>query len=134
MPVTARTRPVLPPIPRGFMPAVGGDLTVQFPGERMRCQVERIIDDDRVIIAITSVPMSKTHQYRMGDKTGARRRTEYGRDVWEALDDRDFLANRSPNEPLVIPMGTYEGEEKKMSDKALAKSFAEIPKRKRGKR
>lgn len=89
------------PIPTGFQPQVGGWLTVSFPGEILRCRVEQIIDMNRVIIEVSSMPMSRAHQYRLGDKTGARRRVDYGRDLWEALDDRDFLANRSPAEPPV---------------------------------
>lgn len=64
----------------------------------MRCLVEQIVDRDRVIVEIDSTPMARTHNYRKGDKTGARRRRENGMDVWEAVDDRDFLANRSPYE------------------------------------
>ena len=56
-------------------------------------------DTDTVIVEIDSMPMAKTHLFRIGDKTGARRRSENGRDVWEALSDRDFLAGRSPNVP-----------------------------------
>lgn len=83
-----------------YAPTIGSFLTVSFPGERMRCRVDRLVDKDRVIIEVSSVPISKAHQYRIGDKTGARRRREHGHDIWEALDDRDFLANRSPAEPL----------------------------------
>ena len=70
-----------------------------LPGETMRCQVERVIDVDSVIVEISGMPMSKSHFFRKGDKSGVRRRVENGRDVWEAMDDRDFLAGRSPNVP-----------------------------------
>jgi hypothetical protein len=85
-----------------YTPTVGGWLTVYLPGEVMRCEVVKLVDANRVLIEITGQPMSKSHQYRKGDRTGARRRIAYGRDVWEALDDRDFLANRSPVEPFVV--------------------------------
>lgn len=86
-----------------YVPSVGSQLVVRLPGEMMRCLVESVVDDDRVIIAIDAVPMSRSHQYRMGDRTGARRKVEFGKDVWEALDDRDFIANRSPTEPIPPP-------------------------------
>jgi hypothetical protein len=100
-------RPPVRPVQRAMeapMPVVGSMITVRLPGEIMRCRVDRIIDDNRVIIEINSAPMSRSHQYRMGDNTGARRRLEYGQYIWEALDDRDFIANRSPTEP--VPQAT----------------------------
>ena len=100
-------RPPVRPVQRAMtatMPAVGSHLTVRLPGEMMRCLVDRVIDEDRVIIEIDGVPMARTHHYRQGDKTGARRRLEYGAYLWEALDDRDFFANRSPTE--FVPVTT----------------------------
>lgn len=85
-----------------YVPSVGSHLVVRLPGEIMRCVVERIVDANRVIIEIDAVPMSRSHQYRLGDRTGARRKVEHGHDVWEALDDRDFIANRSPTEPVPV--------------------------------
>jgi hypothetical protein len=85
-----------------YVPSIGSHLVVRLPGEIMRCVVESVVDANRVIIEIDAVPMSRSHQYRQGDKTGARRKVEHGRDVWEALDDRDFIANRSPTEPAVV--------------------------------
>lgn len=93
------------------MPEIDGFLTVTFPGEVMRCRVDRVVDQDRAIVEIVGTPMSKSHQYRMGDKPGVRRRTAYGKDIWEALDDRDFLANRSPAEPVVPEPEVVEGDE-----------------------
>ena len=95
----ARGRAPAQPVQRGGVagtPVVGTQLTVKLPGEILRCVVDSVIDDDRVIVEIASVPMARTHHYRFGDKTGARRRMEYGTYFWEALDDRDFIANRSP--------------------------------------
>jgi hypothetical protein len=98
--VAAKTTGSIPAFrPRLYMPAVDSHLVVLFPGEIMRCKVHRVVDANRVLVEITGQPMSKTHQYRKGDVTGARRRIAYGLDSWEALDDRDFLANRSPADP-----------------------------------
>jgi hypothetical protein len=83
-----------------YQPIVGSFLTVMLPGEKMRCEVVDLVDGDRVLVEISGQPMTRTHHYRKGDRTGARRRIEFGREVWEALDDRDFLANRSPAEPV----------------------------------
>ena len=75
-------------------PDVGSYIIVHMPGEIMRCLVDKVVDRDRVIVEIDSVPMSKSHNYRKGDKTGARRRRANGTETWEAQDDRDFIANR----------------------------------------
>ncbi len=95
-----------------FAPAVGSFLTVNLPGEVMRCVVIDLVDEDRVIIEIDGVPMSRSHQYRAGDRTGARRRIEHWREIWEALDDRDFLANRSPNDLPTVDQATEQHKRK----------------------
>ena len=102
---------------QNFRPEIGGYLTVTFPGEIMRCRVEREIDQDRAIVEIEAVPMSKTHLYRKGDKVGVQRRVENGQDIWEALDDRDFIAGRSPNVPPPPP-AVVEPEKPKRKRKA----------------
>lgn len=104
-----------------YAPAVDSNLTVRLPGEFMRCKVVKAVDRNRVVIEISGVPVSKLHVYRKGDVTGARRRVEYGRDVWEALDDRDFLADRSPLD-VVEPKPEVKAAPKKR--KAVAKKKA----------
>ena len=112
--VIAKGRAPAHPVQRGMAsgaPAVGDQLTVKLPGEILRCVVDSVIDDDRLIVEIASTPMARTHNYRLGDKTGVRRRMEYGTYFWEALDDRDFIANRSPTEylsPVMKPVITEE--------------------------
>lgn len=101
---------------QNFRPEVGKHLTVTFPGEIIRCRVEREIDQDRAIVEIEAMPMAKTHMYRKGDKVGVQRRMENGQDIWEALDDRDFIAGRSPNVPPPPP--TVEPEKPKRRKKA----------------
>jgi hypothetical protein len=73
---------------------VGSHLVVHLPGEIMRCRVERVVDANSVIVEIDGVPLAKSHHFRKGDKTGARRRRQDGMDVWEALEDRWFLASQ----------------------------------------
>jgi hypothetical protein len=79
-----------------FVPAEGSYLTVRLPGEVLRCLVERVVDPNTVIIEIDAMPMAKTHMFRRGDKAGARRTVENGRDVWEAQSDREFLRAAAP--------------------------------------
>lgn len=70
-------------------------LVVQFPGESMRCPVQKVVDEDTVIIRIDSPPISRVHSFRFDEIVGVRRRSTAGRqDVWEAQTERDFLAEQ----------------------------------------
>jgi hypothetical protein len=83
-----------------FLPQAGTTekpsyLVVQFPGESMRCPVERVIDEDTVFIRINSPPISRVHSFRFDEVVGVRRRMTVGRqDVWEAQTERDFFAEQ----------------------------------------
>ena len=82
-----------------WMPREGDFVVVTMPGEMMRCEVVRLVDRDRIMAKVLDAPVSKVHLFRKDDVIGVRRTMQFGRVIWEALDDRDFLANRSPNEP-----------------------------------
>lgn len=83
-----------------FLPQAGtadkpSYLVVQFPGESMRCPVEKVIDDDTVFIRIASPPISRVHSFRFDEVVGVRRRATVGRqDIWEAQTERDFFAEQ----------------------------------------
>ncbi len=57
-----------------FVPEVGGSLVVYMPGETARCTVNKVISPDSVLVQISSVPMAKTHNFRLDDIIGVRRR------------------------------------------------------------
>lgn len=95
-------RVVPPPASSRFIPVEGSKIVVEMPGEVMRCTVHQVVNNHTVIVAVDGIPMSKTHLFRQGDKVGVRRRMRDGRDVWEALSDRDFIAGRSPAN-LAVP-------------------------------
>jgi len=94
-------------------PPVDSYLTVRLPGEVVQALVIGIVDRDRVIVEIDSVPMAKSHTYRKGDRPGARRRREHGMDIWEVVDDRYFISHMSPNE--------FQAPDKKAPQKRKAK-------------
>jgi hypothetical protein len=105
MPVAPRAVAPKPIVAPRFTPVVDGFLTVHLPGEVMRCRVDRVIRPNVVIVEIDGVPMSKSHHYRKGDKAGAVRKAEFGREVWVAMDDREFIAHGTPEmapEPSVL--------------------------------
>ena len=86
------------PIPgayQSFAPKVKDYLVVQLPGETMRVPVTRVISPDAVLVRLDAVPMAKSHNFRFEDTIGVRRRIRNGRDVWEAQNDREFLAEQA---------------------------------------
>ena len=81
-----------------FVPTVGtGDkpsyLIVQFPGETMRVPVEKVINDDTVIVRVASPPISRMHSFRFDELVCVRRRL-IPREFWEAQTERDFMAEQ----------------------------------------
>lgn len=86
---------------RAFAPKVGEHLVVSLPGETMRVPVTRIVTSDAVLVKIDTTPMAKSHNFRLDDIVGVRRRIRDGRDVWEAQNDRDFLAEQATLVPPV---------------------------------
>jgi hypothetical protein len=78
-----------------YKPVVGSMLVVVLPGETMRVPIQTIIDSDTVIVKIDTVPMSRSHTFRINDHVGVRRRVQDNRDVWEAQKDREFLAEQA---------------------------------------
>ena len=79
---------------RAFLPKVDDHLVVTFPGEAIRCPVVKVIGDDTVLIHLNTVPMAKSHNFGFDKHYGVRRRVRNGRDVWEAQQDREFLAEQ----------------------------------------
>ena len=76
---------------RKFIPTVGTLVVVALPGETARVPVQKVVDDDTILIKLDTPPMAKTHNFRFNDVIGVRRRVKDGRDIWEAQTDRDFL-------------------------------------------
>lgn len=64
-------------------------ITVDLGGERMRCVVRKVVDEDTAILEITGVPMSRNHSHKQGEFVGARRqRGMHGGDEWKAVNER----------------------------------------------
>lgn len=93
--VATQAKLVRPGTYSAFMPVIDTKLVVNLPGETMRCPVKKIVSPDAVLVTIDSVPMAKSHSFRLNDTVGVRRRLREGRDVWEAQTDRDFLAEQA---------------------------------------
>jgi hypothetical protein len=62
-------------------------LTVDLGGERIRCLVRRVIDEDTVMVEVASITFTRgLHPYKQGDFVGAKRtRHMGGRDEWVAV-------------------------------------------------
>lgn len=46
---------------------IGSSLTVELPGERLRTIIKDVISPFKVVVEITSLPMTKNHDYITGD-------------------------------------------------------------------
>lgn len=72
-----------------WLPKIDADLTVDLPGERLRASVRRIVDEDTVIVELTSGPMAKTHTYRKGDLIAVRRTAApFNQEMWTVVEER----------------------------------------------
>jgi hypothetical protein len=76
------------------MPKVDDKLVVDFGGEIIRCPIVKVISNDAVFIKLDSPPMAKSHGFQFNSTYGARRRDIVGRDVWQAQQNADFLAEQ----------------------------------------
>lgn len=79
-----------------FIPRVGGDLTVALPGETMRAKVTRVLDRHTVFVEIGQ-PMTRGHNFRLGDLVACRRTPGMLGESWVAME------NRAPPVPPKIP-------------------------------
>ncbi len=76
-----------------FVPKEGDFLNIQLPQELIRSVVQRVIDDDTVIVALTvNTPIAKTHSYKRGDFVPAKRQRGMLGEVWAAVDERQLAA------------------------------------------
>src|SRR5258708_1681723 len=89
-------------VPNIFIPAVDSQLTIDLPGERTRATVKRVVDQDRVIVELTTMPMSKSHQYRFKDTVAVRRtvpadmRAPGSVETWAVVEERRTLPHDIP--------------------------------------
>jgi hypothetical protein len=67
-----------------FIPKEEMLMVVELPGERTRATVEKVIDDNTIIVQLTSMPMAKSHQYRMDQYVRCHRDTNGLQEIWKA--------------------------------------------------
>lgn len=83
-----------------FVPTVGSYLTIDLPGERTRATVRRVVDEDLVLIELTTMPMAKSHQYRFRDILPVRRtiRSDVSApgspETWAVVEERRVLPEK----------------------------------------
>lgn len=68
-----------------YMPEEDKYLIVQLPNERLRAIIRRVVTNDAVIVEITSVPLTRTHDYQKGDYVACRRKKNDFGEVWESV-------------------------------------------------
>lgn len=63
-------------------------LTIDLPGERTRCSVQKIHDDNHVVVSMDSYPLSRSHSFKQGDQIIVCRERGYVTDTWRPVDQR----------------------------------------------
>jgi hypothetical protein len=71
-----------------FHPAEDGYLIVQLPNEKLRAVIRRVVTDDAVIVEITSLPLTRLHNYQRGDYVACRRKDTALGEIWEAVSEQ----------------------------------------------
>jgi hypothetical protein len=85
-----------------FSPRADDNLTVTLPGETMRAKVKRVVDRNTVFVEIGQ-PMTRSHNYRLGDLVACRRTPGVLGETWQALDDRVLFNRPVAPEPEIKP-------------------------------
>lgn len=127
-----------------WIPGENTELTIRLPGEITRATVTKVVDPNTLIVELTSVPMSKTHNYRFRDLLAVRRKKDYlQNETWEAVEERRSLpsALESISAPSAGPQPSgrepqHKGDDRKRSSKAPSRrrspvKRAKVPKTKR---
>jgi hypothetical protein len=87
------------------VPQEGLKIVVDLPGERTLAHIRKVVNNDAVVVELTSVLFGKGgHQWRKGDLVAVRRTAhEIDGEIWAAVNDRQLrteeLASRLAEEP-----------------------------------
>lgn len=74
-----------------FTPKIGTYLLIDLPGEKLRAFVKKILNPNKVILQLTSVPLAKSHTYKMNDFVACARKKGIFGESWEAIESRPTL-------------------------------------------
>lgn len=78
-----------------FFPKVNGDLTVTLPGELLRAKVTKVVDRNLVFVEIGQ-PMTRGHNFRLGDLIACRRTPGVLGESWQAIEIRPTVSLPQP--------------------------------------
>lgn len=104
-----------------WIPAVDSFITIDLPGERLRAQVQKIVDEDTVIVEVTSQPMAKSHSYKFKDIIACRRQTGEFNEIWRVVEERKTLVVPPPKPKPIEVKKPVVPERKRRDSKAVAK-------------
>lgn len=110
-----------------WIPGENTELTIRLPGEITRATVTKVVNPNTLIVELTSVPMSKTHNYRFRDLLAVRRKKDYlQNETWEAVEERRSLpsALESASAPSAGPQPSGKPKKRGKPKKKKARSRA----------
>lgn len=74
-----------------FIPALETFLTIDLPGEKLRALVKKVLDKNKIILQLTSVPLAKSHNYQKDDFVACKRVQGIFGEMWEVIESRPSL-------------------------------------------
>lgn len=77
---------------RRHVPKEGDYIIVDLPGERTRATVVEMLNEDTMVVELTSIVMGKSHVYRTGHVIPVQRaKSDLDRaDKWEVIDEQEM--------------------------------------------
>src|ERR1700743_2835679 len=81
-----------------FMPVKDEMLTVELSGERARVVTRAVVDKNTIIVELTAAPMSKDHEWKMGDFITCRRTMSPFGEAWAGVSKNDEERQRKMEE------------------------------------
>lgn len=74
-----------------FIPTIDTYMTIDLPGEKTRAVVMKILNDNKVVVQLISVPLAKSHMYQKDDYVACVRKNDMLGDTWKAQEARPTL-------------------------------------------
>lgn len=74
-----------------FIPTIDTYLTIDLPGEKLRALVRKVLNKNKIVLELTSVPLAKSHAYKKGDLIACKRVQGMFGEVWEVIESRPSL-------------------------------------------
>jgi hypothetical protein len=104
-----------------YIPRVDEDLTITLPGEILRAKVTRVVDRNLVFVLIGQ-PMTRGHNFRLGDLVACRRTPGVLGEFWQAIEIRPMSVGTENENVSQADVAKSKGRVGKVSENAKLKA------------